>query len=213
MLSQRHRRPLLRCFLLLLFCIFAGVSRIALGESRWSKPIANLAARGGRQRFSSKKKLTSTTTGSSSSSPEIVQFKSGRSDRDTALSLSHKGKSQYSWQAGVNRVTGMASSLETSNVPVDCRLAQSVSSCCNDDGKNGPMDGVMELADTLFREYPLWLSRFRVTFGVLQTVADQQGHEVRTRPFGIPILRFGVPARRHSCVMWWPSRRKRPSVG
>ena len=91
-------------------------------------------------------------------------------------------KGAFAWRASVDRTSGVASSLETSIVPKKSRLRKKVNSTHDDE--------MLELSKDLFSDYPVWLCRFPVTFGVIKAVPTGGGYELRDRIFGCNLLTF-----------------------
>lgn len=85
-------------------------------------------------------------------------------------------KHSFSWEASVDRATGIASSKETSSR----RLRE--------EEKEFP-------AKKIFHSYPKWLCRFPVSFGMLRSVRTSRGDcRIQDRIFGRDLLIFG-PAK------------------
>jgi hypothetical protein len=96
----------------------------------------------------------------------------------------------YRWEAALDRPTGTATSREISAVPAGSRLHEAaIRAACNGGGGGGALD---VMAERLFSDYPAWLCRPSVTFGLLRAVETVEGGtELRSRPFGIKFLEFG----------------------
>jgi hypothetical protein len=93
-------------------------------------------------------------------------------------------KGAYTWEAAVDRESGMATAKETGNVPKRSRLYRSLNS--TSDGE------LLRYAENLFSPYPTWLVRFPVTLGLLKAIPDKKGgFEIRDRLFGVNLLSFG----------------------
>lgn len=116
--------------------------------------------------------------------------------RSTAIStlgpirLSPK-RGAFAWNAAVDRATGIASTLETSEAPKRSKLHE------NFDNNDNDGAGIVQVSNELFASYPSWLCRFPVTFGLVKAVPFQGGgYEIRDRLFGCLFLTFSKPRMR-----------------
>jgi hypothetical protein len=93
-------------------------------------------------------------------------------------------KGAYTWEAAVDRESGIATTKETGNVPTGSRLYRSL---------NNTSDGeLLRYAENLFSPYPTWLVRFPVTMGLFKAIPDKKGgFEIRDRLFGVNLFSFG----------------------
>ena len=94
--------------------------------------------------------------------------------------------SNFRWSASIDLPTGVAVSKEVSTIPPGCQLRK---------GKS---------PNKIFASYPSWLSKCRVTFGILKT-RDVKGEKwIKDRLFGYDILGFGKPKVRNNCSVSIP---------
>jgi hypothetical protein len=90
----------------------------------------------------------------------------------------------YSWEASVDRETGIATSKETGTIPTGSHLYRSFKSTSDRD--------LLRFTENLFSPYPTWLVKFPVTLGLLKATPDKKGgFEIRDRLFGINLISFG----------------------
>lgn len=80
-------------------------------------------------------------------------------------------KHSFSWEANVDRKTGIASSKEYSSKPLQQE-------------KEFPVKKI-------FHSYTTWLCRFPVTFSILRSIQTKQGVCIQDRLFGQNLLIFG----------------------
>ena len=102
------------------------------------------------------------------------------------------GKASFAWKAAVDRATGIASTLETSQAPKKSPLFRHLD---DDIDENLPL-----VATELFADYPAWLCRFPVTFGTIRAVPMHGGYEIRDRLFGTLLLAFGKARTHHFSI-------------
>lgn len=91
----------------------------------------------------------------------------------------------FKWTASIDRSTGIATSLETSIVPLKCNLCRAVSKT--------PSNTV----ESVFARYPTWLASWRVTFGLLRAIPIEDKRKSRQiaicdSVFGVKLLSFGT---------------------
>ena len=114
-----------------------------------------------------------------SSFGEQVEAKGGLSP----ISILPK-KGAYTWEAAMDRASGIATAKESAVVPSRSRLYKSLHTTKDRD--------LLPYAENLFSPYPKWLTRFPVTLGLLKAVPDKKGgFEIRDRIFGTNWLTFG----------------------
>jgi hypothetical protein len=88
-------------------------------------------------------------------------------------------KGGYSWEASVDRETGIATSKETGTIPTRSRLYRSLNSTSDRE--------LLRFTDNLFSPYPTWLGK-----GLLKATPDKKGgFEIRDRLFGVNLISFG----------------------
>ena len=93
-------------------------------------------------------------------------------------------KGGYSWEASVDRETGIATSKETGTIPTGSRLYRSINRTSDRD--------LLRFTENLFAPYPTWLVKFPVTLGLLKaTPGKKGGFEIRDRLFGVNLISFG----------------------
>jgi hypothetical protein len=93
-------------------------------------------------------------------------------------------KGAYSWEASVDRESGIATSKETGTIPTGSRLYRSLNSTSDRD--------LLRFTENLFSPYPTWLVQFPVTLGLLKATPDKKGgFEIRDRLFGVNLISFG----------------------
>jgi hypothetical protein len=102
--------------------------------------------------------------------------------------------SSYKWEASLDRVTGIATSMETSTVPSHSNLFESLKK-----GRTSPRD--------MFTCYPLWLCHGSVTLGLLKAEPfsygnNKKGIHVQDRIFGVNVLSFGQPTSSSLRLQW-----------
>lgn len=97
----------------------------------------------------------------------------------------------YTWQAGLDRTTGMAWSTEVS------RMRSTTQSDSNSLITTSPPSIVS--TRQVMGNYPQWLCRGRITLGLLKAVPVDHGAatRVQTRFFAINLLTFGKPSGHH----------------
>jgi hypothetical protein len=101
------------------------------------------------------------------------------------ISLFDKG-GRFVWNAVLDRARGTASASETSIPPSSSRLLKTLEDAQGDtDFRN--------LSENLFNDYPQWLCRFPVTFGILKAIPHEGGYVIRDRLLGCTLLSFGKP--------------------
>jgi hypothetical protein len=99
----------------------------------------------------------------------------------------------FTWNAEVDCTQRTAYSKEYSHILPKAPLFQTIQSSA--DGE------LLNLAEHLFYEYPVWLCRASTSLGLLQAVPEGRvgagcGYKIQTRPFGIILLSFGKPISR-----------------
>jgi hypothetical protein len=93
-------------------------------------------------------------------------------------------KGAYTWEAALDRESGIATAKETRAVPTGSRLYKSLNTTADGD--------MLRYVDNLFAPYPTWLARFPVTMGLIRAIPDKKGgFEIRDRLFGVNLLTFG----------------------
>jgi hypothetical protein len=93
-------------------------------------------------------------------------------------------KGAYTWEATVDRESGIATAKETGTIPTRSRLYRSLNSTSDRD--------LLRFTENLFSPYPTWLVRFPVTLGLLKATPDKKGgFEIRDRLFGVNLISFG----------------------
>lgn len=106
------------------------------------------------------------------------------------------GRYGFSWEANLNSMTGISSSVETSQVSPVSYLGRQLNSLWPDGIKREEDDVWSEILER-FSRYPEWVVRGAVTLGLFQVLPVQGGgFELRDRIFGISFLTFGSPKGR-----------------
>jgi hypothetical protein len=105
-----------------------------------------------------------------------------KSDRGPVRIWPKKGG--YTWEASVDRESGIATSKETGTIPTGSRLYKSINTTSDRD--------LLHFTENLFSPYPTWLVKFPVTLGLLKATPDKKGgFEIRDRLFGANLISFG----------------------
>lgn len=89
----------------------------------------------------------------------------------------------FSWQAAVDKASGLATSKETSEVSKRSKLQKTLKKLKDRD--------LLKFAESLAQPYAAWLSKFTVTMGLLKAKPTNGGYELRDRVFGINFLTIG----------------------
>lgn len=94
----------------------------------------------------------------------------------------------FQWHASLNKTTGLASSRERSTIPTTSPLYHQLVNRTSDDSE------MLQLTQSIVQQYPTWLCRVPITFGLIRAVPVREGGvEIRTRVGGLNLLTFGSP--------------------
>jgi len=89
----------------------------------------------------------------------------------------------FTWQAAVDKASGLATSKERSNISKRSKLLKSLEKLKDRD--------LLRFAESLLQPYPVWLSKFTVTLGLLKAVPTSGGYELRDRVLGKKWISMG----------------------
>ena len=104
--------------------------------------------------------------------------------------------SHFTSRAFLDRATGIATSLETSNIPSHSKLSLWLTN-----------EKSSTIANKIFQVYPTWLCQGGITLGLLRAESylyDRNKHGVRVhdRVFGINVITFGQPTTSSLQLKW-----------
>jgi hypothetical protein len=91
----------------------------------------------------------------------------------------------FTWSANVDRSTGLASSFESTWIAPKSRLYHKL------DQEGG---SVSDVVASLFADYPLYLGKPSLFFGLARCIKTPHKYEIRLRPFNINFISFGHPS-------------------